>query len=47
MGAPVKKQLSLLEAGADIVDEAAEPEVPAAQNDGAAKPPSVVPLKRN
>jgi len=46
MGAPVKKQLSLLEAGADGVDEAAEPEAPAAQNDGAAKSPSVIPLKR-
>ena len=46
MGAPVKKQLSLLEGAGDVVDEAAEPEAPAAPNeDGTAKPPSVVPLK--
>ena len=47
MGAPVKKQLSLLEGAGDFVDEAAEPEAPAAaQNEsGPAKSPSVVPLK--
>jgi DNA recombination protein RmuC len=46
MGAPVKKQLSLLEGTGDVVDEAVEPEAPAAQNDGGApKPPSIVTLK--
>jgi DNA recombination protein RmuC len=58
MGAPVKKQLSLLESTpAELVDEAAEPEAPAADAEDAAaketpagggdatKSPSVVPLK--
>ncbi|HVT33132.1 MAG TPA: DNA recombination protein RmuC [Rhodanobacteraceae bacterium] len=57
MGAPVKKQLSLLEsAPAELVDEAAEPEAPAAGAGTSAKEttasgsdvpkaPSVVPLK--
>ena len=46
MGAPVKKQLSLLEGASDVADEAAEPEAPAAQDESAAaKAPSVVPLK--
>jgi len=46
MGAPVKKQLSLLEGAGDVADEAAEPETPSAQSDtSSAKSPSVVPLK--
>jgi DNA recombination protein RmuC len=39
MGAPVKKQLSLLEGASDVADEAAEPDVPAA---GATAPEAAV-----